>query len=373
MYKWLKVIIIIIGVGILLGGCSSNIEESEDVIEVTQVVEEEAPTAADTSPSEQPTSIIETSIAPTDEPTSISESDLTVFPLPERSGPRAETTGTVPHVQINVPPITEEVSAELFRRAYALPGVEDRPTVVSLPGARGMWLSDEIEVVNPQAIVNGREFAHIHPDGSLHAPLPYDRALEVAEKGWGERHPWADERDGWEGFVMLFTPQSMDELDITFQLIVESYNHVTGQTVEASTVIETAPPLEEEEPKNLKLNLNEATEEEYLTAIPNFSERMAYEFLEYRPYISIQEFRREIGKYVSDEAVEYLEEFVYVPININESDAESLMQIPGIDPNVADSLIDGRPYGNNGAFIAKLSEVAPNIDSNFAATFLTTE
>ena len=97
-----------------------------------------------------------------------------------------------------------------------------------------MWLSDDIALAHPETIVSGREFAHIHPDGSLHAPLPYERALEVAEKGWGERHPWADQRDGWDGFVMLYTPQTMDELDITFQLIVESYNHVTGQTVQAS-------------------------------------------------------------------------------------------------------------------------------------------
>ena len=97
-----------------------------------------------------------------------------------------------------------------------------------------MWLSDDIALAHPEAIVSGREFAHIHPDGSLHAPLPYERALEVAEKGWGERHPWADEREGWDGFVMLFTPQSMAELDVIFQLIVESYNHVTGQTVQAS-------------------------------------------------------------------------------------------------------------------------------------------
>ena len=47
-----------------------------------------------------------------------------------------------------------------------------------------------------------------------------ERALEAVEKGWVER-PWADQRDGWEGFVMLFTPQTMDELDVTFQLIIE--------------------------------------------------------------------------------------------------------------------------------------------------------
>ena len=105
---------------------------------------------------------------------------------------------------------------------------------VEKPGARGMWLKDDIALANPRAIVAGREFAHIHTDGSLHAPLPYERALEIAEKGWGERHPWADQREGWGGLVMLFTPQSMDELDITFHLIVESYNFVTGKTVHAS-------------------------------------------------------------------------------------------------------------------------------------------
>jgi phospholipase/carboxylesterase len=163
---------------------------------------------------------------------SITES--TIPPLPERAGPRPKTTGTVPHTQIGIE-LVPEVNDELFRRAYALPGVQNRPTIVSLPGGRGMWLDDSIPVIHPEAIVAGRELAHIHTDGSLHAPLPFDRALKVAETGWGERHPWADQRDGWDGLVMLYTPQSMVELDITFQLIVESYNYVTGQNVQAAT------------------------------------------------------------------------------------------------------------------------------------------
>ena len=160
--------------------------------------------------------------------------------LPERPGPRTETTGTVPHTQIRVEPVPE-VNDELFRRAFALPGVENQPTIVSLPGASGMWLDDSIPVVHPEAIVSGREFAHIHPDGSLHAPLPYERALEVEETGWGERHPWADQRDGWEGLVMLYTPQSFEELEVIFQLIVESYNYVTGQNDNAATIQSPAP------------------------------------------------------------------------------------------------------------------------------------
>lgn len=207
MYKCIKLITILIGVSALLGACSTNPDEAD----VTQVVE--------TVPPVEATSMLET----------------TVFLLPERAGPRTQTSGTVPHVQIDVE-LVKEVNDELLRRAYALPGVEDRPTIVSLPGAKGMWISDDIALAVPEAIVAGREFAHIHPDGSLHAPLPFDRALEVAEKGWGERHPWADERAGWDGLVMLFTPQSMDELEITWQLIVESYNFVTGQTIEASII-----------------------------------------------------------------------------------------------------------------------------------------
>lgn len=165
------------------------------------------------------------------EPTPVPESAFA--PLPQRSGPRTQTSGRVPHVQIGVEPVPA-VHDELLRRAFALPDVENRPTIVSLPGTLGMWLSDGVSLAHPEGIVAGREFAHIHPDGSLHAPLPYERALEAAEMGWAERHPWADQQDGWEGLVMLFTPQSMAELDVIFQLIVESYNHVTGRTVQAS-------------------------------------------------------------------------------------------------------------------------------------------
>lgn len=169
---------------------------------------------------------------PTTEPISTPGSESITLHLTERAGTRTLTSGTVPHVQINVEPIPA-VFDELIRMAFSLPGIENRPTIVSLPGTRGMWISDGIPLAHPEVIVSGREFAHIHPDGSLHAPLPFERALEVSEKGWGERHPWADERAGWDGLVMLFTPQSEAELEIIFQLIVESYNHVTGQSLNA--------------------------------------------------------------------------------------------------------------------------------------------
>ena len=155
-----------------------------------------------------------------------------VYPtLPQRSGPSPRTTGSVPHIQIDVDPVPE-VQDELFRRTFALPDVENRPSIASLPGARGVWISDGVPLAHPEAIVAGREFTHIHTDGSLHAPLPFKRAMEAVDRGWAERHPWADQREGWEGLVMLYTPRSSDELEIVFQLIVEWYGFVTGRGVD---------------------------------------------------------------------------------------------------------------------------------------------
>jgi len=162
--------------------------------------------------------------------TEVSAIELANTPLPERRGARIQTSGRVPHVQVGVSPV-EEVNEKLFKLAFMLPDLEKHPTIVSLPGAIGMWLAEGVPVANPKAIVSGREFAHVHTDGSLHAPLPLKRAVELEQKGWGERHPWADRRDGWEGLVMLYSVSTEDELKTLVQLITESYNHVTGRTV----------------------------------------------------------------------------------------------------------------------------------------------
>jgi len=57
------------------------------------------------------------------------------------------------------------------------------------------------------------------------------------------------------------------------------------------------------------INLNTATDAEILT-IPGIGQRMLGEFKEYRPYKSMEQFRREIGKYVSRQEVARLERYV---------------------------------------------------------------
>jgi DNA uptake protein ComE-like DNA-binding protein len=59
------------------------------------------------------------------------------------------------------------------------------------------------------------------------------------------------------------------------------------------------------------IDLNTASEAEILL-VPGVGDRMAHEFEEYRPYTSLEQFRREIGKYVDDEELERLAQHVEV-------------------------------------------------------------
>ncbi len=57
------------------------------------------------------------------------------------------------------------------------------------------------------------------------------------------------------------------------------------------------------------VNLNTASREE-IELIPGMSSRMVGEFLEYRPYEDVNEFNREIGKYVDDAEVARFRSYV---------------------------------------------------------------
>jgi DNA uptake protein ComE-like DNA-binding protein len=59
------------------------------------------------------------------------------------------------------------------------------------------------------------------------------------------------------------------------------------------------------------IDLNSAKGEEILL-IPGVGARMRHEFEEYRPYRNIEQFRREIGKYVDKDEVARLEQYVMI-------------------------------------------------------------
>ena len=61
----------------------------------------------------------------------------------------------------------------------------------------------------------------------------------------------------------------------------------------------------------LPINLNTASDAE-MKLVPGVGKRMAHEFDEYRPYKSMDQWRREIGKYVDDDELARLERYVFL-------------------------------------------------------------
>jgi DNA uptake protein ComE-like DNA-binding protein len=119
-----------------------------------------------------------------------------------------------------------------------------------------------------------------------------------------------------------------------------------------------------------KVNLNTATGDDFIAAIPGLGNRMVREFMEYRPYLSIQQFRQEIGKYVDEAQVAEYETYVYVPIAINDSDSATLQQIPGLDTSEAESLISSRPFTSTDDFLTRLSEFVSTDQLEIAKGYL---
>lgn len=147
------------------------------------------------------------------------------------------------------------------------------------------------------------------------------------------------------------------------------YDNNLTSTAADDTVI--TPVLEQTETAAAftLLDLNSATADQFLT-VPDVGSRMVREFMEYRPYISIVQFRREIGKYVDAAQVAAYEQYVYVPVDVNQSDAETLKQIPGLDDAAANALIAARPFDSNEAFLTALSAYLSPAQVAYAQNYL---
>jgi len=93
----------------------------------------------------------------------------------------------------------------------------------------------------------------------------------------------------------------------------------------------------------VQLNLNSASDEEILL-IPGVGSRMLREFKEYRPYRTLAQFRKEIGKYVDEKEVARLEQYVFVPIPLNTASDEEILTIPGMGNRMLREFKEYRPY-----------------------------
>lgn len=113
----------------------------------------------------------------------------------------------------------------------------------------------------------------------------------------------------------------------------------------------------------IPLNLN-ATSEAEILLVPGVGGRMAHEFDEYRPYDGIARFRREIGKYVDDDEIARLEQYVFVPIDLNSASEADILSIPGVGNRMRHEFEEYRPYDGIERF---RREIGKYVDENEVA------
>lgn len=97
------------------------------------------------------------------------------------------------------------------------------------------------------------------------------------------------------------------------------------------------------------VNLNTGTREEILL-IPGAGNRMAREFDEYRPWRNWAHFDKEIGKYVGQQEVDRLKQYVFIPLNLNSASDEDLLTIPGLGKRMLGEFKEYRPWKTKAQF-----------------------
>ena len=155
---------------------------------------------------------------------------MAALELSPRSGPPPRTTPTNPHMQLDQQAASPALRDELAARVFALPGVVERPSMISVPGARALWLEETLAAGPPEAFLVEREFGHLHPapDESLHLMLPEELAARVSGTGRGEPHPAARMGLIPPTAMMVYAPRDEDELETVARLVEASYRFARG-------------------------------------------------------------------------------------------------------------------------------------------------
>ncbi|TDI36221.1 MAG: hypothetical protein E2P02_25785 [Acidobacteria bacterium] len=118
------------------------------------------------------------------------------------------------------------------------------------------------------------------------------------------------------------------------------------------------------------IDLNTASREEILL-VPGVGRRMAHEFEEYRPYKAMAQFRREIGKYVDDDEVARLEQYVFVPIDLNTASEDDILSIPGVGQRMLHEFMEYRPYRSMAQFRREIGKYVDDDELNRLARYVT--
>ena len=156
--------------------------------------------------------------------------------LPPREGEKPITGDALPHLQ-HTQNSPSGIYDDLAKWLFALDYIEERPSGMSVPGARAACIENAYQNVNSELLKPGsREWTHIHPleiygGGSQHLSFYRADSDYLIEKGWGEYHPLDAEvyPNKHYGVALLFAPRNSEELEIIKQITLASYSAATNQ------------------------------------------------------------------------------------------------------------------------------------------------
>lgn len=114
---------------------------------------------------------------------------------------------------------------------------------------------------------------------------------------------------------------------------------VTEEAAEAPVAEPTPEPME----SAAVLNPNQAGEEELL-ALPQLDETLVAMILEERPFLSMTELAARLNESLSQEQQGELYVNLFVPMNLNTTPEKDFQLVPGVGPRIAHEFEEYRPY-----------------------------
>ncbi|MEZ4631650.1 MAG: helix-hairpin-helix domain-containing protein [Deinococcales bacterium] len=145
------------------------------------------------------------------------------------------------------------------------------------------------------------------------------------------------------------------------------------------------------------LDLNSASDEALL-AVPGIGEKILDEIHEYRPFASMEHFRAELGKYLDEESLDQLAQYVTVipsdaiasdesmpcddmadgeamddqeKLDLNSASDEELLAVPGIGEKILDEIHEYRPFSSMDHFKTELGKYLDEADIEALEAYLT--
>ena len=143
-------------------------------------------------------------------------------------------------------------------------------------------------------------------------------------------------------------------------LAIEAFVEVLGDSTDLEAVFAKV---------FVPLNINETAEETF-KLIPGVGDRMAHEFEEYKPYVNLNQFRKEIGKYVDEQEVTRLEQYIFVPVELNTAQEEDIKNLPGVGSKMTHEFLEYRPYENMAQFKKEIGKYVDEAELSRLARFV---